>query len=119
MRLTAVLFLALLLTILSGGYQRYGPLRQVEGEGFCPGVELCFRQVQGAGFPLPYLLDNPQVTLNGSLDLTDDDVRPGIFALDLLFYALLLAVGAHLLGKGAEHRREAATVLETPGLPRA
>jgi len=116
-RLLLILVVALLSTALSGAYQRYGPIRQVEGEGFCPGVELCFISVEGAGFPLPFLIDDPQYTVRGKLSLADDEFRVEIFALDFLIYALLFAVAAHLLDRGVVHRRESAPIFESPSFP--
>lgn len=92
----ALTALALALTGASVMVQRVGPLKMVEGEGFCPGREPCYIPALGAGFPLPYLVDNPQVSVPNAVGLFEDDFRPGGFVLDVLFYFALGAFGIRL-----------------------
>ena len=87
------LALALAATAASVGYQRVGPTARVEGEGFCPGPEPCLVPALGGGFPLPYLVDDPQVSVPNALFLAEDDLRWGPFAVDLAAY-FVVALGA-------------------------
>jgi hypothetical protein len=61
----------------------------VEGEGFCGTPAPCAIPALGAGFPLPYLVDNPQVSVPNAIGLFEDDFRAGAFALDVLVYFTL------------------------------
>jgi hypothetical protein len=90
----ALLAIAVALTCASAAYQRVGPRRMVEGEGFCGTPAPCSIPALGAGFPLPYLVDDPQVSVPNAIGLFEDDVRPGAFLVDVLvWFALgLLAV---------------------------
>ena len=80
---------ALALTIASSAYQRVGARRMVEGEAWCSTPAPCAIPVLGAGFPLPYLADNPQVSVPDAIGLVEDDFRPGAFLIDALFYFAL------------------------------
>lgn len=104
--LLALLALALALTGASAMIQRVGPLKLVEGEGFCPGREPCYIPALGAGFPLPYMVDNPQVSVPHAVHLFEDDFRPAGFVLDTLFYFSLGALGLRL-------RRRRGSVLDS------
>jgi hypothetical protein len=97
--------LAIACASASVAYQRVGPTRLVEGEGFCPGREACRVPALAGGFPLPYLVDDPQVSVPDALFIGEDDFRPGAFALDVGFY-LALALAVRRLARGAR---------ETPG----
>ncbi len=85
----ALAAVAVALTVASVRYQRVGPMRLVEGEGWCSTPAPCAVPVLGAGFPLPYLIDNPQVSVPNAVGLFEDDVRPGAFILDALFFFAL------------------------------
>lgn len=100
-RLLGALGLALMLTLASAAFQRVGPLRQVEGEGFCPDGGRCRIPVLGAGFPLAYLVDNPQLSVPHAVHLIEDDFRAGAFALDALFYLVLTAAATRLVRRRA------------------
>lgn len=80
---------ALVLTIASAAFQRVGPRRMVEGEAWCSTPAPCAVPVLAAGFPLPYLVDNPQVSVPHAIGLGEDDFRPGAFLLDALFFFVL------------------------------
>lgn len=102
--LAATVIIALALTVASTAYQRVGPTRLVEGEGFCPGREPCFVPVLGAGFPLAFLVDNPQISVPRSVHLVEDDFRPGAFVLDAIFYLGLTAAAARVVRHRSRHR---------------
>jgi hypothetical protein len=59
----ALAAISVALTCASAAYQRVGPRRMVEGEGFCGTPAPCAIPALGAGFPLPYLVDDPQVSV--------------------------------------------------------
>jgi hypothetical protein len=86
---------ALLLTCASAAYQGHAARQVVEGEGFCPTPDPCAVPALGAGFPLPYLLDRPTVSVPGAVHLVEDDFRPAAFLVDLLLYGVI--VGAATL----------------------
>ena len=92
--------LALACATASVAYQRVGPTRLVEGEGFCPGREPCRVPALAAGFPLHYLVDDPQVSVPNAIFIGEDDFRPAAFLLDTGFF-LALAGGVRLLMRRA------------------
>ena len=105
-RLSLVGGCALLITLATLGFQRVGPLSTVEGEGFCAGREACRVPALGAGFPLAYLVDDPQVSVAGRLSPAEDGFRTGAFVLNVLFHAsVLLAVLAAFPRLRREQRR--------------
>lgn len=90
--LLALAAAALTLTIASARYHRVGPMRMVEGEGWCSTPGPCAVPVLGAGFPLPYLIDNPQVSVPNAVGLFEDDFRAGAFLIDTLIYFSLVVL---------------------------
>lgn len=94
------LVLALAATASSAGYQRVGPAARVEGEGFCPGRAPCVVPALGGGFPLPYLVDDPQVSVPNALSVPEDDLRWGPFAVDLAAYFAVALGALTLAGRG-------------------
>jgi hypothetical protein len=101
-----LLLIGLGMTYASAGVERAGPERRVEGEGFCPGAEPCTVPVVGGGFPVPYLIDDPQVSVPNALGFAEDDIRWGAFALDVAFW-IALGWGAVTFApwKGRRERR--------------
>lgn len=87
--LAALLAIAIALTCASAMVQRVGPRRMVEGEGFCSTPAPCAIPVLGAGFPLPYLVNDPQVSVPNAIGLFEDDVRTGAFLIDVGIYFAL------------------------------
>ena len=87
----ALLLTAVALTCASSAYQRVGARRMVEGEAWCGTGAPCQIRALGAGFPLPYLIDDPQVSVPNAIGIGEDDFRPRAFFVDMLFW-LVLAV---------------------------
>jgi hypothetical protein len=87
--LAALLAISVALTCVSAAYQRVGPRRVVEGEGFCGTPGPCAIPALGAGFPLPFLIDNPQVSVPNAVCLFEDDFRAGAFLVDVVIYFAL------------------------------
>jgi hypothetical protein len=59
----------------------------------------CFGPEPAGGWPFPYLYDNPGVSVRGSLNFPEDDLRPGWFLADVATFsalAALIAVAVHL-----------------------
>ena len=86
-RFAILVGVGLILTLLS--FTRQDSL-QVNAGNLC-GIhqdEPCLVSVPTAGWPLPYLVDHLGTSTMGVLGL--EDLRIGVFLLDLLFYALLL-----------------------------
>ncbi|WP_420127411.1 hypothetical protein [Longimicrobium sp.] len=77
---------ALALTCLSAAYQRTGPRRVVSGEGFCDTPAPCTVPALAAGFPLPFVIDNPQISVPNAIGIGEDDFRADAFAIDVLIY---------------------------------
>ncbi|MBW3571140.1 MAG: hypothetical protein KY467_08540 [Gemmatimonadetes bacterium] len=88
---------AVALACASAAYQRVGPRRTVEGEGWCGTPAPCAVPVLGAGFPLPFLIDNPQVSVPGAIALVEDDFRPAAFLANVLVYFALALLAVRLV----------------------
>ncbi len=80
-----LLVLAIGLTSLTGFYQHQNVMRR-DAVDRCPNAQPCAIAVLGAGFPLPFLVDNPGISVEGKLALGEDDFRAGAFAGDVLIY---------------------------------
>jgi hypothetical protein len=80
-----LLVLAIGLTSLTGFYQHQNVMRR-DVVDRCPNAQPCAIAVLGAGFPLPFLVDNPGISVEGKLALGEDDFRAGAFAGDVLIY---------------------------------
>lgn len=87
--LALLLLIAIGLTCASAAVQRVGPRRMVEGEAWCSTPAPCPIRALGAGFPLPFLVDNPQVSVPNAIGLFEDDFRTGAFVADALFWFTL------------------------------
>jgi hypothetical protein len=102
MHLVAVLVAAVaafILTCASCAYQRRGPELVVVGNVCGPsGNDLCYEPVLKGGFPLAYIYDAPGVSVQGKLDLGEDKLRPGAFALDVFAYFVALLVARAAIG---------------------
>lgn len=95
--LLALAAVALVLTVTSAAYQRVGPTRMVEGEAWCETPAPCEIRALGAGFPMAYLVDDPQVSVPDAVHVLEDDFRPLAFAADLLFFFAAVVLAARLL----------------------
>ncbi|HEX2078223.1 MAG TPA: hypothetical protein VHG08_10960 [Longimicrobium sp.] len=95
--LAALAILAVAVTCASAGYQRVGATRMVEGEAWCRTPGPCPVPVLAAGLPLPYLVDDPQVSVPNAIRLVEDDFRAGAFVLDVLAWFALALIIHHLL----------------------
>ena len=92
----ALVALAAAVTIASVAIQRVGPTRLVEGEGYCPGMEPCRVPALGGGFPLPWLVDEPQVSVANQLSIFEDHFYPGHFLVDLALWLALIEISLGL-----------------------
>jgi hypothetical protein len=50
----------------------------------------CFGPAPAGGWPFAFLYDNPGVSVRGSLNFPEDDLRPGWFLADATTFAALL-----------------------------
>jgi len=82
----ALLVVAAALAGASAIAQRVGARQMVEGEAWCSTPTPCAVRALGAGFPLPYLVDDPQVSVPNQIGLVEDDFRAGAFLVDTLFW---------------------------------
>jgi hypothetical protein len=88
--LTAVLALAV--TLLSLLIEREGPELASYGNLCGPSSnQACREPVLNAGFPFPYLFDQPGVSVERKLHLLQDNVRTTPFALNFFAYLAILA----------------------------
>jgi hypothetical protein len=105
--LLALAAAALVLAAASAAYQRVGPRRMLTGEAWCSTPAPCAVPVLGAGFPLPFLIDNPQISVPNAIGLVEDDLRPGAFLLDALFYfALAVLVFSYRIRLNTRYKQE-------------
>lgn len=86
---------ACLLTLASVLVERAGPELGEYGN-LCgsDGDHPCLEPMLNGGFPIPYLFDQPGVSVEGKLSFVEDTLRPGAFVLDVALYfsgLLLLA----------------------------
>jgi hypothetical protein len=59
----------------------------------------CFGPAPAGGWPFAFLYDNPSVSVRGSLDFPEDELRPGWFLADVAAFSALpalIAVAPHL-----------------------
>jgi hypothetical protein len=83
---------ALALTLLSSLVERKGPELASYGNLCGPsGNQDCVEQVLNAGYPLPYLFDQPGVSVERRLLFLQDNVRPLPLALDFFAYFAIAA----------------------------
>ena len=90
-----LVLLAVALTLLTAWVERRGPLAMVSGEGFCGFSTVpCEVVAVGGGWPVAFLVDDPQISVPDRPSFFEDDFRPAAFALDVgVFAATVWAVG--------------------------
>jgi hypothetical protein len=88
-RYLIVLLLGIICTFVTITYQKKGPFMGVYGNLCGPDDtgELCIRPILQGGWPLPYLLDFPGVSVPGRLSFLEDDFYFGFFMIDFFFFA--------------------------------
>jgi hypothetical protein len=106
--LAALAVIATALTCLSAAYQRVGPRRMVTGEAWCSTPAPCAIPALGAGFPLPWLVDNPQISVPNAVGLFEDDFRAGAFLIDALFWFALAAITVLIIQRVRSRRSASA-----------
>jgi hypothetical protein len=82
--------IALALACVSSAYQPLGPEIGLYGTECVP-IEDCSRALRGGGLPLQYAIDIPGITTQGRLGI-EDEFRALPFALDILFYFVLVQI---------------------------
>ena len=84
-----VLGIAVVLALTSVVVQRTGPRVTVSGEGFCGAEAMapCTVAALGGGWPVAFLVDDPQISVPNRLSVGEDHVRPWAFALDIGAFA--------------------------------
>lgn len=95
--LIATGLLALLTTLASVAYERRGP-GVVEAGNLCgPDMDLiCWVPALSGGFPLGYLVDNPNISVPNQLSFFEDRFDGARFALDVVVHWAMLFVLARL-----------------------
>ena len=86
------LAVSLALAVGSFGIRRQGPEMGEIGNVCGPaGDQPCYVPLLSAGWPLAFVVDAPGVSVPDKLGF-EDDIRPGIFVVDVLFYFSLLSL---------------------------
>ena len=120
MTASRVLGVAVVLAVASVAVQRVGPRVTVSGEGFCgaDAVAPCTVATLGGGWPVAFLVDDPQISVPNRLSVAEDDVRPWALVLDVAFYGgLAWAVGKRAWGRGRNPQRASRGTSGSPPLP--
>ena len=96
-KLAALILISLLLSVILTGVsitiQKVGPEVGMYGNVCGPsGNEPCYQELLKGGFPIPYLFDNPGVSVRGQLSFFEDDFHVFPFILDNLFYIIVLGL---------------------------
>ena len=89
-RLIIIILLSFTFTLLSFGYQRFGPEVGYLGADCKPECEI---QKLNAGWPLPYVFDSMGVSVINVLHL-EDEFRLTPFVIDVAFYFGVLCLVA-------------------------
>jgi hypothetical protein len=91
-RYLIIFILAIICSLVTFAVQNKGPFMGVYGNLCGPGDsgELCIRPILQAGWPLPYLLDFPGVSVPGRLAFLEDDFYFGFFMVDIFFFAFII-----------------------------
>lgn len=118
-RAALLLMLAVVLTLATAWIERVGPTRVVSGEGFCgDAAGPCRVAVVAGGWPVPYLLDNPQISVPDAAHFVEDDVQWWAFWLDVLvWFGLAAAVTAGVRRVRNPRRASHGTPLPSPPPP--
>jgi len=77
-------------------YQRIGPAKGFVGTECSNPQHRCYQPVLNGGFPLPFVIDRPTVSLPNVLYI-EDEIRVWAFLTDMLFYWILLVVTRKLI----------------------
>lgn len=85
-----IILLSITFTLLSFGYQRFGPEVGYLGADCKPDCEIL---KLNAGWPVPYVFDSMGVSVINLLHL-EDEFRLPPFIIDIVFYAAVLIIAA-------------------------
>ena len=95
MKTTMTALLALVismgLALASFFYQRIGPAQGFVGTECGDPTDRCYGPVLNGGFPLPFVVDRPTVSVSNLL-FVEDEIRILSFLIDMLFYLILYVV---------------------------
>ena len=95
---TALLGLAISigLALASFSYQRIGPAQGFVGTECGNPQNRCYAPVLNGGFPIPFVIDRPTISVPGLLS-TEDEIRTWAFLTDVVFYLIVFVVGRQLI----------------------
>jgi hypothetical protein len=79
------------LALASFFYQRIGPAQGFVGTECGDPTDRCYGPVLNGGFPLPFVVDRPTVSVSNLL-FVEDEIRILSFLIDMLFYLILYVV---------------------------
>jgi hypothetical protein len=99
------LLCAFLLTFVSFLYQRVGPIQAFVGTECGSPDNKCFAPALNGGFPFPYVIDQPTLSVPNSL-FFEDDFRLGAFLLDMSIYLLLVLPLINFLSTRLKRRED-------------
>jgi hypothetical protein len=99
MKKTTILFFCILfslvVTLVSVGYKHYETMTKEQ----CAEIRVdcdTYRQLSG-GFPLAYLFDVPEVSVEAQLSFIEDDVNVNFFLLDWFIHSSVLSAGIFII----------------------
>ncbi|MDN4037555.1 hypothetical protein [Massilia sp. YIM B02443] len=93
-RMVLVLIAAITLTLLSVRIERIGPDLIQYGNVCGPaGMDPCYKPALKGGFPVPYLVDAPGISVQRQLAFFEDNLHPWALTADIaLYFAILMSI---------------------------
>lgn len=93
-RIVLVLIAAITLALLSVRIERIGP-DLVQYSNLCEpaNMDLCYKPALKGGFPVPYLVDAPGISVQRQLAFFEDNLHPWALTADIaLYFAILMSI---------------------------
>jgi len=97
------LALSIAITLASVLFQRIGPIQGFVGTECGDPQNKCYSPVLNGGFPIPFIIDEPTISIPGSLNL-DDDIVVWPFLIDVGFYWIIFLVIKYVIIMRLQHR---------------
>ena len=109
MKTTMTALLALVismgLALASFFYQRIGPAQGFVGTECGDPTDRCYGPVLNGGFPLPFVVDRPTVSVSNFL-FVEDEIRIWAFLTDMLFYLVIFVLIRQLIARQLKRNGE-------------
>jgi hypothetical protein len=85
------------LALASFFYQRIGPAQGFAGTECGNPQNKCYAPVLNGGFPFPFVIDQPTISIPGHL-FVEDEIRIWAFLIDVMFYLIVFWTARQLIG---------------------